>query len=75
MSKKTVVYRCGDKVIPISRQKAVAILSKMNTTVAEVKRRACCGYAEHQLFDTGGKIKFSPYDGWYIRTYGCPVEF
>lgn len=74
MGKKTVV-QSGDKVIHISTQKAVAILRKMGTTVAEVKRRSCCGYAEHQLFDTGGKIKFSPHDGWYIRTYGCPVEF
>lgn len=75
MGKKTKVGQFDDKVIPISTQKAVAILAKMGTTIAEVKHRACCGYVEHKLFDSGGKIKFSPYEGWYVRTYGCPVEF
>ncbi len=61
-------------VISISHQKANAILRAMGTTMEKVRRSGCCGYAEYMLFDTGAKIKYSPYDGWYIRTYGCDIS-
>lgn len=69
------VARFDDQSISISHQKATAILRKMGMTVAEFKRGNCNEHSEHGLFGTGAKIKFSPYAGYYIRTYGCEVTF
>ena len=61
-------------VISISPQKAGSLLRQMGTNATKMKRGFNGNFAEHMLFNTGAKIKWSDYDGWYIRTYGCNIN-